>query len=111
MGFLVHLLVTAVLLLIVSSLVRGIEVKNFASAGIAALVLGLVNAFVKPVLVVLTLPLTLVTLGLFLLVLNAAMIALVGMIVPGFKVRSFGSAFFAAILLAVFNMIVNGMMT
>ena len=68
--FLAHLIVTATLLLLVSHLVRGVEIEGWGSALIAALVLGLVNGSVKPIIVFLTLPLTLLTLGLFLLVVD-----------------------------------------
>jgi putative membrane protein len=77
---------------------------GFDSGGwliIAALVLGVVNAVVRPVLIVLTLPVTIVTLGLFLLVVNALMIALVAWLVPGFHVAGFGAAFWASIVVSL----------
>lgn len=110
MEFITHLLISAVLLIVVSFIVKGIEVKNFMSAGIAALVLGVVNAFIKPLVVLLTLPATLLSLGLFLFVINAFMLMLVSVVVPGFKVKGFGSALFGAVLLAVINLFVNSQM-
>ncbi len=106
MGFLIHLLVTAVLLLIVAKMVSGFEVENFGSALLAALVLGLVNALVRPLAVFLSLPLTILTLGLFLFVINALMLMIVGAVVPGMKIKGFGTAFVAALLLAILNLVI-----
>jgi putative membrane protein len=75
--FVAHLLLTAALLLLVANVVRGVEVEGWGSAFLGAIVLGLVNAFVRPVMVVLTFPLTIITFGLFLLVVNALMLWLV----------------------------------
>ena len=103
-AFVVHLLVTSVHLLAVAGLVRGIEVKGFTSALLAALGLGRANAFVWPVLALLTLPLTIVTLGLFLFVLNALMLMLVAAFVPGFRIRDFKSALWGSVVLALLNL-------
>ena len=91
-------ILNAVALLVVAYLLPGITVSSFGSALIAALVLGLLNAVVKPLLILLTLPLTIVTLGLFLLVLNAAMIGLVAWMLPGFTVDGAWSGILAAII-------------
>jgi putative membrane protein len=107
MGFIVHVLVTAVLLFLLGQLVSGIHVRDGKAALIGALVLGLANAVVRPVLVLLTLPVTIITLGLFLLVVNAAMIALAAALVDGFEVDGFGSALLGAVLLAVMNFFVG----
>ena len=72
--FIVHLVISAAILLVVANIVDGVEVKGFGSALLGALVLGLVNAVVRPVMILLTLPLTVVTFGLFLLVVNALML-------------------------------------
>jgi putative membrane protein len=106
-AFLIHLVLTAVALLVVSSLVRGIETKGFTSALIAAGVLGLANALIKPILVTLTLPITFVTLGLFLLVINAGILMLVGAVVPGFRVRGFTAALVGSLLLSVLNLVIG----
>ena len=82
---LAHLVVNAALLLIVARLVTGLRVEGWGSAFIGALVLGLVNFFVRPVMVILTLPLTVLTLGLFLLIVNACMLWLVSVLVPGIR--------------------------
>src|SRR6476646_9369699 len=98
--FLVHLVLSASLLVIVANLVSGFTVDSWGSALWAALILGLVNAIVRPILVVLTLPLTIVTFGLFLVVINALMLQLAAAIVPGFRIAGFGPAFIGTVLLA-----------
>ena len=102
-AFLIHLLVTAGLLFLVAKIVDGVEIDGFGAALFAALILGLVNGLVRPLAVFLSLPLTIVTFGLFLLVINALMLWLAAAIVPGFKVRGFGAAFWGALLLGLFN--------
>jgi len=82
-------ILNALALLIVAYLLPGIQVASFGAALIAALVLGLVNTFIKPLLVLLTLPITLVTLGLFLIVINALLFWFVGSILKGFQVQGF----------------------
>jgi len=107
LGFILHLVVTSILVLLVAKIISGFEVENWGSALMAALVLGLVNAFVRPLMVFLTLPITILTLGLFLLVINALMLWLAASIVPGVKVKGFGPAFLGALLLSVFNVMVS----
>jgi len=101
--FLVHLVVSAALLLIVANAIDGVEIKGWGPAIIGALVLGLVNGFVRPLMIALTLPLTVVTFGLFLLVVNALMLWLMAAIVPGIRVRGFGPALWGSLLLTVLN--------
>jgi putative membrane protein len=105
--FLAHLLLSAALLLLVANVVRGVQVEGWASAILGALVLGLVNAFVRPLMVVLTLPLTVLTFGLFLLVVNALMLWLMAAIVPGVRVRGFAPALFGSLLLTLLNLAVS----
>ncbi|MFN8445852.1 MAG: phage holin family protein [Caldilineaceae bacterium] len=106
-GFLAVWLVTAISLVIMSSLSLGIEVKNFSSSLIAALVIGLLNAVLRPVLGFLFFPVTFLTLGLFALVLNGAMIWLAAQFVDGFRLRGgFLTAILAAIILAILNAII-----
>lgn len=105
-AFLVHLLVTAALLLLVANLVRGVQVEGWGAAFLGALVLGLVNALVRPIMVVLTLPLTILTFGLFLLVVNAMMLWLVAALVPGIRVQGFGPALLGSLLLTLLNLAV-----
>lgn len=104
--FLAHLVISALLLLVVAHLVRGFELEGTAPALVAALMLGLVNAIVRPLVVVLTLPLTILTLGLFLFVVNALMFWLASALVPGFRVRGFGPALLGSLLFSLLNMAV-----
>ena len=101
--FLLHWAITALALWIASLLFKGLKFDNAGSLVISALLLGLANALVKPLLIILTLPLTLVTFGLFILVINALMILLVAWIVKGFKVSGFWTAFFAAIFISLLS--------
>lgn len=101
--FLAHLVLTAALLLIVANVVRGVEVEGFGSALLGAFALGLVNAVVRPLMVVLTFPLTVITFGLFLLVINALMLWLVAKLVPGVRIQGFGPALLGSLFLTVLN--------
>ncbi len=107
---LVHLVVSALLLLLVSQLVTGIHIDGLGSALLAALVLGVVNFLVRPILVLITLPVTILTLGLFLIVVNALMLMLTSALVPGFRVAGFVPALVAAVLLGLFNLVVSALM-
>ena len=107
MEFIVHVLVTTVLLLVVARIVPGIEVRDTGSAVVAALLLGLANAFVRPVVVILTLPITILTLGLFLWVVNALMLMLTAALVDGFRVRGLGSALAGSLVLGLLNLAVS----
>jgi putative membrane protein len=104
--FLAHLVVTAFLLFVVGKIVAGIEVRDAKAALLGALVLGIANAIVRPVLVFFTLPFTIITLGLFLFVVNAVMLMIAAAFVDGFKVRGFGSALAGSILLSLLNLAV-----
>ena len=99
--------INAVALLVVANVVPGFGVDTFYSALIAALVLGLVNALIRPLLFILTLPVTILTLGLFTFVINALMILLVSTIVKGFTVEGFVPALLAALLLWVISLGTN----
>ncbi len=99
--------VNAIALLIVANVVPGFGVSTFYTALIAALVLGLVNALIRPLLFILTLPVTILTLGLFTFVLNALMILLVSTIVKGFTVEGFVPALLVALLLWVISLGTN----
>ncbi|MDH4044600.1 MAG: phage holin family protein [Gemmatimonadota bacterium] len=105
--FLAHIVVTAFLLFVVGKIVSGIEVRDAGAALWGALVLGIANGVVRPILVFLTLPLTIITLGLFLLVVNAVMLMIAASFVSGFKVRGFGSALAGSILLSLLNLAVT----
>jgi putative membrane protein len=101
MGFLARLFINAFALWIATELIPGLEVRGFGTLLLAALIFGLVNAVVRPVAVILSLPLTLVTLGLFLLVVNAAMLGLTALLLPGFRVEGFWPALFGAITVSI----------
>jgi putative membrane protein len=101
MGFLIRLCLNALALLIVSTVIPGIEVRGVLAALSAAFFLGLVNAVVRPILLILTLPLTIVTLGLFIPVMNAFLLKLVSLMIQGFEVHGFWSAVFGALLLSI----------
>lgn len=105
--FLLTWLVTAVSLLITANLVNGFIVTNFVAALIAAVVIGLVNAIVRPILIVLTLPLTILTLGLFLFVVNALSIWIAGALTPGFRVMGLIPALFGSIVLTLVAGVIN----
>lgn len=105
--FLLHWAITALSLWVASRVFRGISFADTSSLVISALLLGFANAIVKPLLIVLTLPLTLLTFGLFLLVINALMILLVSALVRGFRVSGFWTAFFASIFIAVLSWVIG----
>jgi len=90
MAILINWLISALAVVVTAYLLPGVRLSGFVAALVTALVLGLINAFIKPVLSLLTLPLTIVTLGLFSLVLNALLILLAAKLVPGFQVNGFG---------------------
>ena len=100
-GFVIRVLIVAVGLWLAVRFVPGISIGSTQTLLIAALVLGIINAVVRPLLVILTLPITVVTLGLFLLVINAALLYLVGSLVPGVRIASFGAAFLGAIIVSL----------
>ncbi len=106
-GFWIRLLITAGGLWLADFLLDGIYLGGTPSLLFAALALGVVNAIVRPVMLVLTLPITLVTLGLFLLVLNGAMLGLAALLVPGFIIDGFRSALFGAIIVSLTGMVAN----
>ena len=101
---LLNWLLSALSLLIVAQVVRGFEVSGFFTALIAALVIGLVNSTLGLFIKVVTFPLTILTLGLFWLMINAFMLELASWLVPGFAVRGFWAAFFGAIILSLVNL-------
>ena len=109
-AFLVHWAVMTLLLWITSHVFKGVTYSSAGALWVAALLLGLVNAVVRPILIVLTLPLTVVTLGLFLLVINALMLMLVSALVKGFKVNGFWTAFFASLFMVVLSMVLNAIL-
>ena len=106
-GFWVRLFISTCGLLIAAWLLDGVHFGGILSLLFAALVLGLVNAIVRPIVLILTLPITVITLGLFLLVLNGAMLGLAALLVPGFVIDGFWSALFGAIIVSVTGIVAN----
>jgi putative membrane protein len=109
--FLLHWAITGLSLWAASQIFKGVKFDNTSSLVMAALLLGFANAIVKPLLIVLTLPLTLLTFGLFLLVINALMILLVARLVKGFKVSSFWTAFFASIFISILSVVMGALVS
>lgn len=105
--FMAHWGITALSLWVAGFIFRGISFSNKRSLFISALLLGLANAIIRPVVILLTIPLTIFTFGFFLLVINALMMLLVSSVVPGFKVSGFWTAFFASIFIAVLSFFVG----
>lgn len=106
MTLLIRIFVTAVLVMLLANWLPGVAVLDFFNAVLVAIVLGLLNVFVKPILILFTLPVTIFTFGLFLLVINALMIQFSGYIVGGFKVESFWYALLFSIVLSISQSIV-----
>lgn len=105
MSFLLYFVVMAAVMLGLSRMLPGFQVNGWVPALVASVVLALVNTILKPILFVLTLPFTIVTLGLFLFVLNAMMLWITSLLVPGFRVSGFMTTLVASIVLAVVSMV------
>jgi putative membrane protein len=111
MGFLLRVAVNALAIMLAASILPGISVDGLVPALVAGLLLGVVNAIVRPVLIILTLPITLITLGLFLLVLNGFCFWLVASIVKGFYVAGFWSACLGALIVSIVSWIMTAMIS
>lgn len=98
------LLLNGVGIFVIGYLLQGVEMKSFFTALGVAILLALVNTFVKPILVFLTFPITIITFGLFILVINAMMLMLVDALVEGMKIKHFGWAFLFSLLLSILNL-------
>ena len=107
MKLIVRWLLLAAALLLVAHLYPGVTVKSFGSAMIAALVLGLLNTLLRPILVVLTLPVTLITLGLFLFVINALMFYFAASMLEGFHVNGFTAALIGSLIYSLCGMVID----
>jgi putative membrane protein len=108
--FLVQWGLTSLSLWVASYLFSGLRFADGSSLLIAALLLGFANAVVKPLLILFTLPLTVLTMGLFLLVVNALVLMLVSAVVSGFTISSFWTAFFASIFISLFSLFISGLL-
>jgi len=107
MEFFLHWGVTALSLWLAGFVFHGISFADKKSLLVSALLLGFANAVIRPIVIILTIPLTLITFGLFLLVINALMMLLVSAVVPGFKVSGFWTAFFASIFVTILSLVVG----
>lgn len=107
MNILINWLVSTIAIIVTAYLLPGVSVNSFSAALVAALVLGIINAFIKPVLIILTLPINILTLGLFTFVINALIIILTADLVPGFKVQGFWWALLFSIVLSVINSLLH----
>ena len=107
MNLLFRILLTAIVVLVLANFLPGVQVVNFTTAIIVAAVLAFLNAILKPILIILTLPITILTLGLFLLVINALIILLADKLIDGFRVSSFWTALLFSILLSFAQSLLN----
>jgi putative membrane protein len=107
MKFITRVIITALALILVDYLLSGIAISGLYPALVAGLFLGILNAIVRPILVVLTLPITILTLGLFIFVINAGIFLFVASFVDGFHVASFWSALLGSVLVSIASSIIN----
>ena len=107
MKFLVDLLIRALVLLLTAYLIPGFKIDSYTTAVIVALVLAILNILVKPLLIILTLPVTILTLGLFYFVINAILLAIAAKFIDGFKIDSFTTAIIASIVIAIISSLLN----
>ena len=105
--FFLHWCILTVLLWLASKVFHGIQFRTGGSLWLSALLLGFANAVIRPILILFTLPLTLVTFGFFLLVINALMMMLVAAVVPGFKISGFWTAFWASLLVSALSLVID----
>mgnify|MGYP001099745605 CR=1 FL=1 len=103
MGLLIRWLILTAAITIASYLIGGIEVKGFFSAFFAAAILGVLNVFFKPILLILTLPINILTLGLFTFIINAVILKMASGVISGFQVHGFWSAIFGALVISLVN--------
>ena len=111
MGFVIRVLVNGGAMLLAASIVPGVSVRSVTTALIAGLVLALINAIVRPILVVLTLPITLLTLGLFIFVLNAFCFWLASVFVPGLRVHGFVPALLGSLIVSVVSWVLTAFLS
>ncbi len=107
MNFLVRLLINGVVIYYLSNVFNGVHVSDFLTAIIVTLVLAILNTFIKPLLVILTLPITILTLGLFSLVINTIVMLATARLIPGFEIDGFINAFYFSLILSILGWIIN----
>ncbi len=106
-GFFLRWAVNLLALVVAGSLIPGIRIESITMGVVAAGILGVVNAVIRPVVLILTLPINILTLGLFTLIINAVLLELVAYVVPGFFVDSFSAAFWGALLISLISWVLN----
>ncbi len=106
--FLVNIIIHAVIVLVLAMVLPGVNVSGFGSASIIAVLLAIINVILRPILLFFTLPLNILTLGLFTFVIDAIILLLVSGLVPGFTISGFGSALLLAIILSIINFVLPG---
>ena len=109
MRILINWILSALAVFAAAYILPGVQVANFTTALVVALVMGIINAFIKPILLILTLPINILTLGLFTFILNAVLILVVTKIVPGFTVDGFFWALILSIVLAAINFFLHSL--
>ncbi len=107
MNILVSLIINAIVIFVTANILPGVHIADFQTALIAAVVLGVINTLLKPILMFLTLPITILTLGLFTLIINGLLVLLATHIVPGFRVDGFLWAIIFSIVVSIINAVVN----
>jgi len=107
MQYIINWLLITVAVFVSAELIPGVMVKNFFTAFVVAVVMGVINTFIKPILLVLTLPINVFTLGIFTLVINAGLVMLVAYFVEGFSVRGFWQALLFSIILSLVNSVLH----
>jgi len=108
MKFLIQIIISAISVFVTSYILPGIKIDGFSTALVVAIVLAILNVFLKPILILFSIPVTIFTLGLFLLVINALLILIASKLVSGFQVNGFWSALVFSIVLSVINAILGG---
>ncbi len=106
-GFLLRWLFNAIAIFMTTRIIQGVQVPDFTTAILAALILGIVNAFIRPIVLLLTLPINLLTLGLFTLIVNTLMLYIVAAVVPSFVITGFVSALVGALLIAIISTLLS----
>jgi putative membrane protein len=107
MGLLVRWLILTVAIMVASYLIQGIEVNGFSSAFFAAAILGVLNVFFRPILLILTLPINILTLGFFTFIINAVLLKMASGVISGFVVHGFWSAVFGGLIISVVSWLLN----
>ncbi|MBU2499387.1 MAG: phage holin family protein [Proteobacteria bacterium] len=106
-GIFIRWLILTAAILLASYLIEGIQVRDYLSATLAAAILGILNAFFRPILIILTLPINILSLGLFTFVINAMLLKMASSLIPGFEVHGFWSALFGSLLISIVSWLLS----